>query len=268
MGKINFSLLAMLFITAVWIQSPVYAEGELTARQIMEMAEKENKTEDRTYLMSMEIRRGKAKRIRELKMWAKTNEMGNDRSMIIFHWPKEVKGTGFLTVEHTGRDDDLWLYLPAIKKVRRIASSSKGGNFMGSDFSYADIGSGNLDDYTYTLSGTETLDGNICYIIEAIPGSEKIKKNEGYSKKIIWVRKDIFYPIQQKYFDKKGYYLKIMKSHSLKKIEEAGVWIAAHIVMANAQKKDSETIMELKEIEVNTGIPDDFFTQRNLTRRF
>ena len=137
---------------------------------------------------------------------------------------------------------------------------------MGSDFSYADMGSGKLDDYTYTLAGNETIDGKDCYILEAIPSTEKIKKDEGYSKKIIWVRKDIFYPVQQQYYDKKGEYLKMMQSSVLQEIEGAGVWIATHIVMVNVQKKGNETVMELEEIEVNTGIPDEFFTQRNLTK--
>ena len=137
---------------------------------------------------------------------------------------------------------------------------------MGSDFSYADIGSGNLDDYIYTLTGDKDIEGKDCYVIEAIPRSEKIKKNEGYSKKIIWVRKDIFYPVQQKYYGTKDEHLKVMKSSDLQRVEGAGVWIASHIVMEDVQKKGNETVMELEEIKVNTGISDEFFTQRNLSK--
>ncbi|MCK4818695.1 outer membrane lipoprotein-sorting protein [bacterium] len=248
------------------IQFPVYADQNLTGREIMEKADEENETDDSTYLLTMEIRRDSSKRVRKMKMWIKSDEQGNDRSLIRFRWPPEVKGTGFLTIEHSDRDDDQWLYLPALKKVRRIASSKKGGSFMGSDFAYADIGGGDIDDYHYKLIGSEVIDGKDCYVIEETPATEKIKKDEGYGKRVTWIRKDIFYRAQVKYYDRHGNYLKIMKMSNFTKIEEADVWIAMHVVMTNEQKKGNETVIAYDEIEVNTGIADDFFTQRYLTK--
>ncbi len=266
LNKIILIFLIVICFFAVSMQFPVYADQDLTSRQIMEKVEEENDTEDSTYLLIMEIRRGSSKRVRKMKMWMKSDEQGNDRSLIRFIWPAQVKGTGFLTIEHSDRDDDQWLYLPALKKVRRIASSKKSGSFMGSDFSYADMGTGDIDNYSYKLIGSEEIDGNDCYIIEETPATEKIKKDEGYSKKITWVRKDIFCLAQVKFYDRHGNYLKIMKMSNFKKIEEADVWVAMHVVMTNEQKKGSETVVTYDEIEVNTGIPDEFFTQRYLSK--
>ncbi len=263
--RIFMSLIVICFLT-VSTQFPLYAEPDLTGREIMQKADEENDTDDSTYLLTMEIRRGNSKRVRKMKMWMKSDEQGNERSLIRFIWPAQVKGTGFLTIEHSDRDDDQWLYLPALKKVRRIASSKKGGSFMGSDFAYADMGGGSIDDYTYKLVGSEVIDGNDCYVVEETPATEKIKKDEGYSKKITWIRKDIFYRAQVKYYDKHGNYLKIMKLSDFRKIEEADVWLATYIITTNEQKKGNETAVTYDEIEVNTGIPDDFFTQRYLVK--
>jgi outer membrane lipoprotein-sorting protein len=259
------SLAMLCFLTAA-IQFPVYGDQALTARQIIQKADQENRTADSTYLLTMEIRRGNSKRVRKMKMWMKSDDQGNDRSLIRFTHPADVKGTGFLTIEHSDRDDDQWLYLPALKKVRRIASSKKGGSFMGSDFAYADMSAGDIDDYNYKLMSSEMINGNDCYVIEETPATEKIKKDEGYGKKITWVRKDIFHRVQVKYYDKHGNYLKVMNLSGFKELEEAGVWIATHVVMINEQKKGNETVITYDEIEVNTGISDDFFTQRYLAK--
>ena len=258
--------LAMVCLLTAAIQFPVYADQDLTARQIMQKAEEDNRADDSTYLLTMEIRRGGSTRVRKMQMWMKSDDQGNDRSLIRFTHPADVKGTGFLTIEHSDRDDDQWLYLPALKKVRRIASGKKGGSFMGSDFSYADMGAGDIDDYRYKLTGSEVIDGNDCYVIEETPATETVKKDEGYGKKITWVRKDIFSAVQVQYYDKHGNYLKIMKFSDFRELEEAGVWIATHVVMSSKQKEGNETVISYDEIEVNTGISDDFFTQRYLTK--
>jgi outer membrane lipoprotein-sorting protein len=262
---ILMTLLMLCFLT-VGIQLPVYAEQALTARQIMQKADEDNRTDDSSYLLTMEIRRGDSTRVRKMQMWMKSDDQGNDRSLIRFTHPADVKGTGFLTIENSDRDYDQWLYLPALKKVRRIASSKKGGSFMGSDLSYADMSAGDIDDYSYKLTGSEVIDGNDCYVIEETPETEEISKVEGYGKKITWVRKDIFSTVQVKYFDKHSNYLKVMKFSDFKELEEAGVWIATHVVMTDEQKDGNETVINYDEIEVNTGISDDYFTQRYLAK--
>ncbi len=256
----------MICFFSIAAQYSVYAEEKLTGRQIMLKAEKENKTKDQIALMTMEIRRGKYKRVRKLKMWMKNDKNDNDKTLIRFLWPADVKRSGFLKIEHSNRDDDMWLYLPVLKKTRRIASSGKSGSFMGSDFAYADMGTSKIDNYKYKLTGTEKIDEKECYVIEAVPSSEKIKKDDGYSKKIVWVRKDIFLQIQQEFYDKDGDYLKIMKSSRIKKIQGTKVWMATHIIMSDMQKEGNKTVIEYGEIKLNTGVLNKYFTQRYLLR--
>lgn len=265
-SKKNLITFFMICFFLSTVQYSVYAGKKLTGRQIMLKAEKENKTKDQVALMTMEIRRGNSKRVRKLKMWMKNDKNDNDKTLIRFLWPADVKRSGFLKIEHSNRDDDMWLYLPVLKKTRRIASSGKSGRFMGSDFAYADMGSGKTENYKYKLIGTEKIDEKECYVIEAVPANEKTKKDDGYSKKIIWVRKDIFLQIQQKFYDKDGDYLKIMQSSRIKKIQGTNIRMATHIIMSDMQKEGNKTVIEYGEIKVNTKISDKYFTQRYLLR--
>ena len=261
--KVTVSILLLL---TVGIGNHIFADEPLTARQIVEKVEAANTTEDRKSIMTMEIRRGGSTRVRTMYMWAKEDELGNGRSLIKFIEPADIRGTGFLTIENMGRDDDLWIYLPALKRVRRIASSGKSGSFMGSDFTYADMSQGSIDNYNYSIIGSESIDGNDCYKIEAVPATDTIKNDEGYSKKILWVRKDIFYLVKQEFYDKKGNYLKVMTQTGLKKIEGTDIWTASALLMTNEQKSGYETLIEFRKVEVNTEILDSFFTQRHLKR--
>jgi len=171
-----------------------------------------------------------------------------------------VRGTGFLIWEHKGKDDDQWLYLPAFKKVRRISSKEKEKSFMGTDFSYEDLGSHNLDDYNYTLLKSETFDDQDCYVVESVP---KPGKKKSYKKTITWIRKDIFLAIRIDFYDKKGKFLKRLHATNIEKID--GIWTVKVMEMENVQRKH-RTILELENVRYNIGLKKHFFTERNLIK--
>ena len=197
------------------------------------------------------------KSVRQLEMKTLEGENG-DKTISTFLTPADVKGTKTLTHEHAERDDDQWLYLPALKRVKRIASSNKSGSFMGSEFSYEDIGNQNYNKFTYADKVEEVeLNGETCYKGERIPKDE----NSGYTKQISWVAKDSFLLKQVEYYDRKSEHLKTAVFSDYKQIE--GVWRVGQIEMKNHQN-DKSTLLIWKEDKVKAGLSAKEFNKRVL----
>ena len=260
--KIVAGVVLTVFLLSI---GPPAATEELTGLQIMEKNEGQNKGEDEFNETTMRLinKRGQ-ERNRKIEYYKKTDDNDNDKIFIRFLEPADVKGVGLLTIEHTDRDDDQWLYLPALRKVRRISSSDQGDNFMGTDYTYEDIRSEKLDKHVYRLTGSEVIAGHDCYTIEALPAGEKEKKESGYSKREIWMRKDVFLMIQIKYYNNKGEHF---KTEIRKDIVEAapGVYRPNFMEMKNL-KTGHTTRLTFDERRLNQGIDDKIFTERTLKR--
>jgi hypothetical protein len=195
--------------------------------------------------------------VRELEMKTLEGEDG-DKTISTFLTPADVKGTKTLGHEHLERDDDQWLYLPALKRVKRIASRNKSGSFMGSEFSYEDIGNQNYKKYTYGDKIEEVeLNGIKCYKGSRIPKD----KNSGYTKQVSWVAKDTFLLQQIEYYDRKSELLKTATFSDYKEID--GVWRIGKIEMKNHQN-DKSTVLIWKEDKVKVGLTAKEFNKRVL----
>jgi len=260
---------AILVITASLligvVVSPAIA-AELTGRLIMNKVEVQNDSNDETSIIVMTLinRQGK-KRVREILNWSKKIDEQNDKRFSRFKSPSDVKGTSVLTIEHSDTDDDQWLYLPALRKVRRISSSDKTDHFMGSDFTFEDIQSEDLEHFKYKILGTESLDGQECWVIEAVPVTKKKLKETGYDKRQIWVRKDNLVAIQTKYWNRKNEYFKLLRAYEIVKLDQ-GIWRPNRIEMEDFKAKH-KTILEFKDRVINAGVSDAVFTERNLKTR-
>jgi len=194
---------------------------------------------------------------REIEMKTLEGENG-DKTISTFLTPADVKGTKTLTHEHVERDDDQWLYLPALKRVKRIASSNKSGSFMGSEFSYEDIGNQNYRKFTYDEKVEEVeLNGVKCYKGTRIPKDE----NSGYTKQVSWVAMESFLLQQVDYYDRKNELLKRAIFSDYKKIE--GIWRVGKIEMRNYQN-DKSTLLIWKEEKIKAGLTAREFNQRVL----
>ncbi|NOX88359.1 MAG: outer membrane lipoprotein-sorting protein [Calditrichaeota bacterium] len=252
--------------TIVFLSIGFTIARELTAREIMQKNDEQRTSKDEQSELTMELinRKGK-KRVRKVRQITKTKQDGNEKSLIRFLAPADVRGTGLLTVEQSDRDDDQWLYLPALKKVRRISASDQSDNFMGTDFAFEDLRSEELDKYHYTLLGKEIVDSNECYVIEAAPSDPQEKKDSGYSKRILWIRADNFVTVRIKFFDKKEELLKIFKSSDIREIGNSAKWRAHRIEMENL-KTGHKTVLYFNNYIINKGVEDRYFTQRYLER--
>lgn len=249
-----------LIVLCIFVILPVLTAKEITGREIMKKVDNRYTGDDQVGDMTMTlIKSSGRKRVRKVRVWQK--DYGeNNKSLMRFLLPADVRGTGFLVWEHKEKDDDQWLYLPALKKVRRISTREKEKSFMGTDFSYEDLGSHNLDDYNYTLLGSEIYDGEGCYVVESVP---KPGKEKSYDKTTSWIRKDIFLAIKIDFYDKKGNFLKSLHTADIEKID--GIWTIRRMEMENAEKKH-RTILEFTNVRYNTGLKDNIFTERNLIK--
>jgi len=183
-----------------------------------------------------------------------------DKSMSIFDSPADVKGTAFLSFTHVNEPDDQWLYLPALKRVKRIASKNKSGPFMGSEFAFEDMSSQEVDKYTYKWLRDETLEGKEVYVIERVPAD----KNSGYTRQIVWGDKEIDHPLKVEFYDRKNALLKTLVLSDYKQYL-GKYWRPGQMMMNNHQNGKS-TLLIFSEYSFNNGFSDRDFDQNSLKR--
>jgi len=135
-----------------------------------------------------------------------------DKSLTIFDTPRDVKGTAFLSFSHVIKPDDQWLYLPALKRVKRISSANKSGPFMGSQFAYEDLSSFEVDKYQYKYLRDDKLNKHETFVIENYP----VYKYSGYTRQIVWIDKQRYIPLKVEYYDRKNDLLKTLKFNNYK----------------------------------------------------
>jgi len=196
--------------------------------------------------------------------WLLSGPNDLEKILVRFASPRDVEGTGLLTWEARDGNDDQWLYLPATRKPKRIAASGKKNRFMGTDFSYEDLRPESVALHRYTLGGSETVDGLDCFVIEAVPATERQGADSGYSKRRIWLDKGRYMVVKREYHDKQG---RLQKIEMLKRlVNVAGtVWRADEIEMQDVQN-GTKTVVLVESRTVNRGLKDDFFTEAELTR--
>ncbi len=183
-----------------------------------------------------------------------------DKSLSIFDTPRDVKGTAFLSFTHAVKADDQWLYLPALKRVKRISSSNKSGPFMGSEFAFEDLSSQEVEKYTYKWLRDEELDGKGTFVTERYPEY----KHSGYKKMVVWMDKEIYMPLKVEFYDRKNSLLKTLVFKDYKQYLDK-YWRASSQNMINHQSKKS-TELVWGDYKFQTGLTDRDFDKNSLKR--
>ncbi len=182
-----------------------------------------------------------------------------DKSMIIFKSPKDVQGTAVLTYTHKEGSDDQWLYLPAIKRVKRIASNNKSGPFVGSEFAYEDLSSQEIEKYTYKYVKDEDANGATCHVVERDPVDPK----SGYKFMHVYYNPSQNYRIEQIiFFDRKGAKFKTLTYGDYEKYKDK-YWFPGELHMTNHQSKKETTIM-FENYDFDVALDDKDFSQAKL----
>ncbi|HIE54069.1 MAG TPA: outer membrane lipoprotein-sorting protein, partial [Chromatiaceae bacterium] len=187
-------------------------------------------------------------------------EGDGDKTLIVFDEPRDVKGTALLTFSHKVEDDDQWLYLPALKRVKRIASRNKSGPFMGSEFAYEDLASQEVEKYTYKYIRDDEYEGRPVFVIERYP----VSQYSGYTRQLVWVDKERYIPLKISFYDRKNSLLKTLVFRSYKQYLDR-YWRAGEMFMENHQTGKS-TLLTWKDYRFRTGLTDADFTRNSLKR--
>lgn len=209
--------------------------------------------------MTLRNRRGKES-IRNVRVKNLEVQGDGDKSLSIFDEPADVKGTASLTWSHSNKPDEQWLYLPALKRVKRISSKNKSGPFMGSEFAFEDIGSQEVDKYTYKYLRDEALDGNDTFVLERVP----VDKNSGYTKQVTWIEKERYIALRVDYYDRKNSLLKTLTAKDFKQYLEKH-WRAGTLEMNNHQSGKSTTLV-FENYQFKTGLDDSDFNKNSLKK--
>jgi hypothetical protein len=197
--------------------------------------------------------------VRKMKNFTLERKGNRDYQLIQFLEPADVRGTSLLTHQDPKGDDNQWLYLPELRRVKRISSTGKTGSFMGSEFTYEDVGGNTLDKFTYKKLADDNYKGKACYVLEKTPNYS----NSGYTKIKVWISKENNLVLRQDFFDRKHSLLKIMTFDGHQKY--GATWRSAKITVENLQTK-KKSILEFAGRKLHTGLGADLFTQRNLQR--
>ncbi|VAX09068.1 Outer membrane lipoprotein-sorting protein [hydrothermal vent metagenome] len=214
-----------------------------------------------TAVMTMELKnRQGEKSLRHMK--TKVLEMldDGDKTLIVFNRPRDVKGTALLTYSHKTGQDDQWLYLPALKRVKRISSRNKSGPFMGSEFAYEDLSSQEVEKYSYKYLRDEQLNGQDMFVNELYP----VDKNSGYTRQIVWIDKQEYRPQQIVFYDRKNSKLKTLIFSKYKQYLDQ-YWRAGEMFMENHQTGKT-TLLAWDDYKFRVGLKASDFTKNSLKR--
>ena len=214
-------------------------------------------------------KRGK-ERVRKIATFNKDKGEDTYRLMFFLH-PADVKDTAFLTYDYDDpkKDDDQWLYLPALRKTKRIATSDKSGSFMGSDLNYSDMTSPDLEDYDFSFyeKGKEAeVRGKKVWVIWSVPRAKNVIDETGYKKSLLFVRPDIDMVVRAIRWVKDGGYLKYADMRKLQQID--GIWVATDTLVTKKQGKKTvhKTILTLDNVKFNQNLDYDLFTIRRMEK--
>ncbi len=238
-------------------------------KEVMEKNESARKLSE--VISSAELKTGGGggvDRSKKFTWWRKLNSNGVDYNTLTrFSYPPEIKGEGILFLEHDKGDPDVMIYLPTYKKIRRVQRQDQSGSFMASEFSYSDVVTPHLEDFTYKMVKPDDACGSAhCYVIESTPVNESVKDRTAISKQVVWIRKDNFMATRADYYDLKGQLWKKLEISDIKEVDPAKhKWMAMHLKMDNA-KTGKWTELQYSDVKANTGINDAIFTPKNLEK--
>lgn len=252
----------MLFI--LFLFSSQLTAQEWTAKKIMEEQGERHKakSEFAKEQMTLVDKKGN-KEIRITRKYGKELEEDKSRFLIVFDSPKSVKGTALLTWNEKDQDADQWMYLPAQKRMQRIAKGSKKGYFMGTDFTFEDMQPEDQDNFDYTIIRSDKISGLDCWVIKAKPNNPTTERESGYKWRILYVLKKYFFTVKIEFFDKREKKIKTQVNGRLKRIN--GTRYRTNKSQMTNHETGHKTITEVVSREIDKPIDSTMFTERYIT---
>jgi hypothetical protein len=247
-------------LVALLIGSFVVVGAADNARQIVEDAHKRTEVKTQRYEGILQTFEGNGKATEKRWIQTRIGAHGHSKAIIRFTAPAEVKGVALLIVNHPDRSSDQWMWTPAIERDRRIALQDRSTRFFGTDFSFEDLEERDVDQYDYSLIGSEVVDNADCWKIQAVA---KQAKSSQYTKSVIWVRKDNYAYARVESFGGD----QLLRRLSYSRITNIqGIWTAQELMMVDL-KRGSYTRLVLEKVEYNLPLKDDDFTLQAIRRQ-
>ena len=255
-----------LLSISILLLSPILVSAETPEQKGLAIAREADRLDDgygdTTTSVRMVLRnRHGQESTRDLRVQTLEVPGDGDKSLSIFDTPRDIKGTAFLTFSHKVDDDDQWIYLPALKRVKRINSRNKSGAFMGSEFAYEDITNQEVEKYTYKWIRNEQYEGEDCYVVEFYPVD---LKNSGYTRLVHWIDKSEHRTLKVEYYDRKSSHLKTLTIGRYRRFLDS-YWRPGEMNMVNHQNGKSTQFL-VSDYEFRVGLQDNDFSQNSLKR--
>jgi outer membrane lipoprotein-sorting protein len=257
--------LAILALAGLALAGVPAAAQAPSAQAIMQKQRELHRAKDEEETLAVKVvdRRGAVKE-RRLVRYTVTAPDGYSKILVRFTAPRDIANTGLLIWEARDGDDDQWLYLPGVKKVKRIAASGKKNRFLGTDFAFEDLRPEAVSAHRYESVGAEVLDGQDCWVIDAFPATPRQAADSGYSRRRLWVRRDITQIVKREFYDTKGRLEKIQIDRRLVNVR-GSLWRADEIEMHDVQS-NGRTVLTLEKRRLEAGLPETLFTETELAR--
>ena len=258
-----YFLLIVFCLTAV-----AMAQEKLTALEIVNRSQEAIRVKGVQAVSVLRIIDEKGReRVRKIKQVSKLVDNGEtEKKLIRFIEPADVKGTGLLTFDYNSKDDDLWVYIPTLRKVRRIVSSEKSKSFFGSEFTYADMSPPSPDDFDFKLLGEEKVNGVLCYKVEWKPKNDDVAEENGFSRRITFSGKDDFVVRKSVYYDLDGELFKELIVHEVKELDTKNHKFRFMNSEAINKQNGRRSTFVNEKIEFKPDVDDSYFTTRYLER--
>jgi outer membrane lipoprotein-sorting protein len=272
MKKIIFGVVSMTFLVVcmAFSKEATGKNEQLSAAQVIEKSQLAfyYQGDDIKARVIMElIDKGGGKRTRDMTMLRQDQtEGGNQKYFIYFHKPGDVRRLTFMVWKYPTKEDDRWIFIPAVDLIRRIAADDKRSSFVGSDFTYEDISGRDVASDTHTLMRSETLKERECYVIQSIP-----KEPTEYTKRLSWIDKKTFLPLKEEYYDAQNELFRVFTANKIEEItvgegKDKKVFPTVTIRTMKNVKTGHRTEVTFKSVSYNLGLRDKDFTERHMRR--
>lgn len=269
---VKYGIVVVFGVIVTLLALPGHA-GEEDPRQIMlnnEQARKADISEVAELTMTL-VNKSGSERVRKVEFVLDDTDPRLRRSYLRFMSPANVRGTAFVQLEHDDRDNDRWLYLPALRKTRRISGSAKTDSFVGTDFSFEDFeildGEVGGRNYKYTLLGEERFRGEKCWLIKAVPATAEARANTGYGERRMWVEQEHYHVLFTEYYDHELKLVKQMEASNLSLVPDGkGGEVRPHKLVMKNLLTDHTTIIEFENFVLNKPLDKNMFSRDYLSR--
>jgi Outer membrane lipoprotein-sorting protein len=245
---------------AVFLQSGAFAaDPSANAREIMDDVYRQDTSHDITMSANFQIHDAQGHTAKKDFTYRRLGSPGDSKTLVVFTAPKEIRGVALLSINQRGVSDRQYMYIPATQRVRSVASQERSARFIGTDFTFEDIGERILDDFTYRLLGdTETMEGHATYKVEARPVDASRSQ---YKYIYYWVAQDAPVILHAEMYDAQSREVRVLHASQLKRVN--GIWGARHTEMTTV-KDGTKTVLSINEVKFNTNLNEKLFTPQGL----